>query len=173
MADLPSGTEIYGTLAQSLDTKTSHLGDQVNMKVTSLFPQTALSATVQGATIHGHVTQVTAATPTKKAALHIAFDTIQLIDGRSYPFPAEIEAMSKKKKVNLAQAAGEILTGMLVGNMVAKTTTGGDAGGTVGAISGVVYASNMAVDFKIPADSTVKLKTMDSIPITEAHPQAH
>lgn len=171
-AELPAGTDVYATLQETLDTKSSKVGDPVMMVVTLVSPQSALdAAALQGATIRGHVAQVVGATPTKKAYVGIAFDTITLTDGRTYPFPAKITALQKKRRVNIAQAAGEALTGMVVGNILGKWV-GTNAGGAVGAVGGAVYASQMATNFRIPQGSTVKMRTTDILAITPPHPQA-
>ena len=170
-ADVPAGTNVFATLQQTLDTRSARVGDAVTMVVTGVVPADAPdAAALQGATIRGHVQQAYAATPTKKAYIGIAFDTITFVDGRTFPYPAKILALQKKKSVNAVQAAGEILTGMVVGNMLFKSV-GSPAGGAVGAMGGVVYASQMSQNFKIPASSTVKMQTTDVL-ATVPHPQA-
>jgi len=170
-ADVPAGTNVFATLQQTLDTRSARVGDAVIMTVTGIVPADAPdAAALQGATIRGHVQQAFAATPTKKAYIGIAFDTITFADGRTFPYPAKIVALQKKKSVNAVQAAGEVLAGMVVGNMLFKSV-GSPAGGAVGAMGGVVYASQMSENFKIPASSTVKMQMTDVLP-TVAHPQA-
>jgi hypothetical protein len=170
LADLPVGTGISATLQSSLDTKTSRAGDPVVLTVVGTTPRTAIEAGLQGATIHGHVSEAVAATPMKKAYLAVAFDTITLADGRSYPFPARIVAFEKKKRTNFLQAAGEILSGMLVGNVAGKDV-GTPVGGAIGAMGGMIYAAQMSQDFRIPQDSTVKMLTTGEIAIAPTHPQ--
>jgi hypothetical protein len=173
-ADLPSGANVFATLQQTLDTRSSKVGDSVLLIVTGVIPSdTPDAAALQGATIRGHVDQVYAATPTKKAYIGIAFDTITLTDGRAFPYPAKIVALQKKKSVNAMQAAGEVLGGMLVGGLVggAAGGAGGAVGTAMGGMGGVVYASQMAANFKIPQNSTVKMRTVDVL-ATTAHPQA-
>lgn len=168
LADLPTGTDVFATLQETLDSKGSKAGDPVMMTVTAVSPESAPdSAALQGATIRGHIAQVYAATPTKKAYVGIAFDTITLSDGRTYPFPAKITALQKKKRVNAAQAAGEILAGMVVGTILAR-----GVGTAIGGAGGVVYASQMSQDFRIPQGSTVKMRTTDMLAIGPARPQA-
>lgn len=171
LADVPAGAVINATLQQTLDTKTSKVGDPVLMTIASISPDTAFDPNLKGATIRGHVSQVVAATPTKKAYLGIAFDTVTLADGRTFPFPATITALKKKKSVNIPQAAGEVLAGMIVGNILGKSV-GTGAGGAVGAAGGAVYASSMATNFKIPQNSTVQMKTTNVISLGAPHPQA-
>ena len=170
-ADVPAGAVIDATLQQTVDTKSSRVGDPVLMTITSVSPESAFDPSLKGATIRGHVSRVVGATPTKKAYIDIAFDTLTLADGRTYPFPAKITALKKKKSVNVAQAAGEVVAGMIVGNILGKSV-GTNAGGALGAAGGAVYASSMATNFKIPANSTVEMKTTDTIATTTApHPQ--
>ncbi len=59
---------------------------------------------------------------------------------------------------------------MVVGNMLFKSV-GSPAGGAIGAMGGVVYASQMSQNFKIPANSTVKMQMTDVL-ATVPHPQA-
>jgi len=169
-ADLAAGADVYATLQQTLDTKTSKVGDPVLMTITSISPLGPDSSQLSGATIRGHVAQVFSATPTRKAYLGIAFDTLTLADGRTFPYPAKIVALRKKRSVNYAQAAGEVLAGMIVGNILGKSV-GSGAGGAVGAIGGGVYASQMAVNFKIPQNSVVKMTMIDAVPLGAPHPQ--
>jgi hypothetical protein len=170
-ADVPAGTNVFATLQQTLDTRSARAGDAVIMTVTGIVPPDSPdAAALQGATIRGHVQQAFAATPTKKAYIGIAFDTITFADGRTFPYPAKIIALQKKKSVNAAQAAGEVLVGMVVGNMLFKSV-GSPAGGAIGAMGGVVYASQMSQNFKIPSNSTVKMQMTDVL-ATVPHPQA-
>ena len=169
--DIPIGTGLSATLQESLDSRTSKVGDAVIMTVTASPAHSAAEAALDGATIHGHVSQAVGATPTKKAYIGIAFDTITLADGRTYPFPAKIVALQKQKRTNVGQAAGEILAGMIVGNIVGKGM-GSPMGGAAGAMGGAVYASQMSQNFRIPEKSTVKLQTTGEIAVTGTHPQA-
>lgn len=170
-ADVAAGTNVFATLQQTLDTRSARVGDAVVMTVTGIVPQDSPdAAALQGATIRGHVQQAYAATPTKKAYIGIAFDTITFSDGRTFPYPAKIVALQKKKSVNAVQAAGEVLAGMVVGNMIFKTA-GLNGGGAVGAAGGAVYASQMSANFKIPSNSTVKMQMTDVL-ATVPHPQA-
>jgi hypothetical protein len=171
LADVPAGAVINATLQQTLDTKTSKVGDSVLMTIASITPESAFDPSLKGATIRGHVSQVVGATPTKKAYIGIAFDTLTLADGRTYPFPATITALKKKKSVNIPQAAGEVLAGMIVGNILGKSV-GTGAGGAVGAAGGAVYAASMATNFKIPQNSTVQMKTTNAIVLGAPHPQS-
>jgi cell division septation protein DedD len=170
-ADVPANTDVFATLQDTLDTRTAKAGDAVVMTVTGVLPADAPDAhALQGATIRGHVQQAYAATPTKKAYIGILFDTVTLTDGRTFPYPAKVVALQKKRSINAVQAAGEVLAGMVVGNMLFKTM-GSSAGGPLGAVGGAVYASQMAQNFKIPSSSTVKMRTTDVI-ATVPHPQA-
>ena len=170
-ADIPPGTDISATLQGSLDSRTSKVGDAVLMKVTASPAHSEAETALDGAIIRGHVSEAVGATPTKKAYIGIAFDTITLADGRTYPFPAKIMAFQKQQRTNAGQAAGEILAGMIVGNIIGKGVVS-PMGGAVGAMGGVVYASQMSKNFRIPENSTVKMRTTGEIGITGTHPQA-
>lgn len=171
-ADIPAGTDIEATLQQTLSTKTSKVGDPVLMTIASVATGSQLDPALQGATIRGHVSQVVGPTPTKKAYVAIAFDTLTLADGRTFPFPAKITALKARKvQPNIPQAAGEVLAGMIVGNIIGKGI-GTGAGGAVGAAGGAVYASSMSVNIVIPQNSTVKMRTTDAIALEAPHPQA-
>lgn len=170
-ADIAAGSEVDATLQQTISTNHSKVGDPVLMKITSV-GSAPLDPELQGATIRGHVAQVTGPTPTKKAHVDIAFDTLTLADGRTFPFPAKIVSLKTKKTApNIPQAAGEVLAGMIVGNIIGKGI-GTGAGGPVGAAGGAVYASAMAVNVRIPQNSIVKMKTTDAIALSAPHPQA-
>ena len=165
--DLAPGTNVYATLQGSLNTKSSKVGDPVLMTVTSAWPaDDAVATAMQHATIRGHVSEVVHATPTKKAFIGIAFDTLTLTDGRTYPFPAKVTALKKKKSYNAVQAIGETAVGIGVGALIGHT-----AGAVIGGLGGAFYAEQMAANFKIPENSSVTMKTTELLSMTPTHPQ--
>jgi len=169
-ADLDSGTQVYAVLRDAIDSKTARVGDPVVLRVQSLYPDQPLNTTVQGATINAHVSEAVAATPTKKAHVTIAMDTITLTDGRTFPFNGQVVQVVQQKRTNAGQAAGEVVGGMIAGNILGKWL-GTNYGGLIGAAGGALYASQMSQNVRIPENSTVKIVTSTATPITPAYPQ--
>ena len=76
---LPSQSVITGTLEQSINSKTSQVGDPFVLDVQAPFP--ADDQRYQGAKVYGHVASVTHAGGMKKGGVDLAFDRLTLVDG--------------------------------------------------------------------------------------------
>jgi hypothetical protein len=144
--DLPAGTTIDGTIQQELNSKTAEDGQRFTMVTSS------------GSRIRGHLSQVARATVTgRKAHMKLNVDTITFGDGTSAPIDADIIAVSQKKQTNYVQAAGQVLGGMIVGNIIGKAV-GTNLGGLVGVAGGGLLAANSSSNIVVPAGSAARIK---------------
>lgn len=155
--NLPAGATISATLQNGINTKTAQDGQQFTMK------------TASGSTIYGHLSEVAAGSPTKKAHVKLNFDTIQFDDGTRAQLAAELAAISQKKQINYVQGAGEALGGMIVGNILGKKL-GTNIGGLVGLAGGALLAANTSYNIDIPAGAAARLTLKQ--PLIAGHPQS-
>jgi hypothetical protein len=117
-----------------------HSGDPFAMTETDLLfvhhPE------LKGATIDGHLEDVVAASPTRKASMNVIFDDIRFADGRTEPISVVVKNMSAlEPKTHHVRDIG-IIVGSAVGHVVSKKT--GVGGGTLaGAAAGFALVSAM------------------------------
>lgn len=143
--DLPAGSTIDGTVQQDLSSRTAEDG------------QTFTVLTSSGSHIYGHLSQVVRATPTRKAHLKLNLDRIRFSDGTVAPLDAEIIGVTQNRRTNYVQAAGQVLGGMIVGNIIGKAV-GTNLGGLVGVAGGGLLAANTASNIEIPAGSPMRVR---------------
>jgi hypothetical protein len=150
---LKKGTQIDGTLQQTLSSKTSHTGDTFTLTEKDTFFHK--NAPISGATIDGHVENVSPAGPTHKATMTIVFDDIKLPDGTTAAFPASLKSLSTfEPHTHHIRDLGLIVGGAMAGHMVAKSHHGGLAG----AAAGFALASSLKSDIVVKSGTLVKLK---------------
>jgi len=94
---LPAGTIIPAELSKTVDAHKAKSGDKVEAKVaTDLQSRTGETVIPRGARITGHVTDAKAKSKSDPSStLGIAFDRIEMKDGRELPLNAEIQALKK------------------------------------------------------------------------------
>jgi len=159
-AAISAGTQFSGVISQDISTKTAQVGDP--------FTMTNVSSTdnnIVGATIYGHVAEVTRASQGRKPALLLALDKLKTRSGTTYILNGRVMSMQANTKSNaLNQVAGAV-AGDIVGNIVGKHL-GTNAGGLLGAAGGYLYASNVKQDMTVPANSRL------TVQVLTAHPQA-
>ena len=153
----PAGSTMTGTIQQEINTKTAQSGQRFTV------------VTAGGSTIYGHISQVDRANIGRKAHVKLNFDYIRFPDGSTAPIHATAEAVQQKKQVNYVQAAGQVLGGMVVGNVLGKAV-GTNLGGLAGLAGGALLASNTSTNIDIPAGAQITLRLNE--PLSNAHPQA-
>jgi hypothetical protein len=156
------GAEIDLRVQTAISSKTAHGGDPFTMAVTdTLFNH---HPELRGATVEGHVEQVVAASPTRKAALNVIFDDIVFADGRSEPIVASVKNVSAfEPRTHHLRDAGIIIGSAVVGHIVSKRT--GHGGGTLaGAAAGIAIVSSLKSDISIKPGTLVKLKLLAALP---------
>ncbi len=156
------GSEIDARMDTPLSTKTSHSGDPFALTETDLLfvhhPE------LKGATIEGHLEDVVAAGPTRKASMNVIFDDIKFADGSTEPIYVAVKNMSAfEPKTHHIRDVGIIIGSAVVGHVVSKKT--GHGGGTLaGAAAGFAIASAMKSDITIKRGTLVKLKLLRDLP---------
>jgi hypothetical protein len=150
------GDIVYGTLQQTLDSKTSHDGDRFALsEKDTLFHH---SAALKGALIEGHVENVTRASPTHKATMNVILDDIKTGNGNTVPIRAAVESMSTfEPKTHKLRDAGIILGAAVFGHVAAKKM-GKEHGGLAGAAAGIALVAALKGDIKVKSGTVVKLK---------------
>lgn len=143
--DLPAGATIDGTLQREINTKTAQDGQRFSILTSS------------GSRIIGHLAQVDRANIGRKAHVKLVLDDIRLPDGTSAPINATVIGISTHRQTNYVQAAGQVLGGMIVGNIIGKAI-GTNLGGLVGVAGGGLLAANTSSNIDIPAGAPVRIK---------------
>ncbi len=155
---LPSQSVITGTLEQSINSKTSQVGDPFVLDVQAPYP--ADDQRYQGAKVYGHVANVTHAGGTKKGRVDLAFDRLTLVDGTTASLQGQ--TLSADPQGNRANQTTKTIVGgvvgQIVGNYIGKHI-GTDVGGAIGAIGGALYGASSGQNITINQGSTVSMKT--------------
>jgi hypothetical protein len=155
------GAEVDAKTMMMVSTKTSHSGDPFTLMETDLIfvhhPE------LKGAMIEGHLEDVVAAGPTRKASLNVIFDDIKFADGRTEPISVAMKNMSAlEPKTHHLRDMGVIVGSAVVGHIASKKT--GVGGGTLaGAAAGFAIVSTMKSDIVIKPGTIVKLKLLRDI----------
>ena len=155
---LPSQSVITGTLEQSINSKSSQVGDPFVLDVQAPFP--ADDQRYQGAKVYGHVANVTHAGGTRKGRVDLAFDRLTLVDGTTASLQGQV--LSADPQGNRANPTTKTIVGgvvgQILGNYVGKHI-GTDVGGAIGAIGGALYGASTGQNVTINQGSTVSMKT--------------
>ncbi|MEA2786049.1 MAG: hypothetical protein QOF71_2153 [Candidatus Eremiobacteraeota bacterium] len=155
---LPSQSVITGTLEQSINSRTSQVGDPFVVDVQAPYP--ADDQRYQGAKVYGHVSTVTHAGGMKKGRVDLAFDRLTLVDGTTAAVQGQV--LSVDTQGNRANSTTKTIVGgvvgQIVGNYIGKHI-GTDVGGAIGAIGGALYGANTGQNITVPQGSTVSMKT--------------
>ncbi len=155
---LPSQSVITGTLEQSINSKTSQVGDPFVLDVQTPYP--ADDMRYQGAKVYGHVASVTHAGGTHKGGVIFGFDRLTLADGTTASLQGQ--TLSADPQGNRANTTTKTIVGgvvgQILGNYVGKHI-GTDVGGAIGAIGGALYGANTGQNITVPQGSTVSMRT--------------
>jgi hypothetical protein len=155
---LPSQSVITGTLEQSINSKTSQVGDPFVLDVQAPYP--ADDQRYQGAKVYGHVANVTHAGGTHKGGVVFAFDRLTLADGTTASLQGQTlsaDPQGNRANQTVKTIAGGVI-GQILGNYVGKHI-GTDVGGAIGAIGGALYGANSGQNITVPQGSTVSMRT--------------
>ena len=153
-AQISAGTELSGTIDQSIDSKSAVVGQRFTMS--NVHSQ---DNNINGATIYGHVDSVRAAGQGRSAQISLALDKLRTRSGGSYALDGRVVAAQENTKSNVVNEAGGAVAGMIVGNILGKKL-GTNAGGLLGAAGGYVYAKNAKQNVTIPANSAVTVQVI-------------
>lgn len=161
------GSEVDGSLQQTLNSKTNHDGDTFTLLAKDTFFHH--NETLRGAVIEGHLENVTPASATHKATMLVVFDDVKLPDGSTATLDPRIKSLSAfEPKTHHVRDVGLIVGGAVAGHMLAKRSHGG----TAGAAAGFALASTMKSDIKVKRGTIVKLVMKSDVVATGAQPAA-
>jgi len=159
---LPSGSDIYATTKNHLNSGSAKVGDAVSMTVREPYPDGG--SRLAGATIFGKVITAQPAGQGRNPKLEIGVYKIKYANGTTVAIVAKINKIDVKQKSNVAKEAGGAVAGMLVGNWIGKAI-GTNIGGAVGAIGGHMLTKNSKTNFDVPIGSKVYMTLMQSLPV--------
>lgn len=150
--------DLTGTIDQTISSSSAHAGDAFEISnVTSANGY----GTVANATIYGHVASVTTAGQGRNARVQLAFDRVQLYDGKRYSLTARPTHIKVVTKSNAAREGVGAVVGDLLGNFVGKVI-GASVLGPLGLIGGYLVAKNARQNVTIPQNSLVTLEVLTS-----------
>jgi hypothetical protein len=156
---LTPGMELTGTMDQTITSSSAHVGDRfVISNVTS-----GNAGIVSNATIYGHVAEVTTAGQGRNARVRLAFDRVQLYNGRRYALEARPLHIKVVTKNNAAREGIGAVVGDLLGNYIGKVIGVGLLG-PIGLVGGFLVAKNDRQNVTIPQNSLITLQVIRSIP---------
>jgi len=153
-ADITAGTELSGTIDQTIDSKSAVIGQQITVSNVH-----SLDNNVTGATLYGHVCDVRRAGQGTTPKLEICLDKLRTRSGNSYAIDGRIVGAQVNTKSNAVNEAGGAVAGMILGNIIGKKL-GTNAGGLLGAAGGYVYAKNAKQNVAIPQNSVVTVQVI-------------
>jgi len=156
------GAEVDVRVLTPMSSKTSHSGDPFAMTETDLLfvhhPE------LHGATIEGHLEDVVAASPTRKASMSVIFDDIKFADGRTEPVSVAVKNVSAfEPKTHHVRDLGIIVGSAVAGHIVSKKS-GHGGGPLAGAACGFVIVSGLKSDIVIKPGTLVKLRLQQDLP---------
>jgi hypothetical protein len=155
---LSPGEQLTGTMDQTISSSSAHAGDPFKISnVTSADGDGKVTA----ATVYGHVDAVTTAAQGRNARIRLAFDRVQLYDGKSYALAARPTHVNVVTKTNAAREGVGAVVGDLLGNFVGKVIGAGVLG-PLGLIGGYLVAKNARQNVTIPQNSLVTLEVLTS-----------
>ena len=153
---LSPGTELTGTMDQTISSSSAHVGD--TFKISNVTSANGTGA-VTDATIYGHVDAVTTAGQGRNAAIRLAFDRVQLFNGKRFTLAARPTHVKVVTKSNATREGVGAIVGDLLGNFVGKVI-GASVLGPLGLIGGYLVAKNARQNVTIPQNSLVTLEVL-------------
>ena len=127
---IQDGTQMKLRLTSQISTKTNKAGDRFTAVV--LDPSDYADAVVEG-----HIAQLNkSGKASGKTELSLAFDAIQLRDGRSGRFAAQVEKVYESETVKTVDEEGNVETGSRTKDTATRTAGGAALGAIIGAVAG-------------------------------------
>ncbi|HKW44446.1 MAG TPA: hypothetical protein VJN22_02250 [Candidatus Eremiobacteraceae bacterium] len=158
------GTEVDAVVQRELSSAKDKQGDAFTMveKDTFFHKNPAL----RGATIDGHVENVSAASPLHNATMTVVFDDVRLPDGSTAPIHSSIISMGDfEPKGHTMRNIGIVVGAAVAGHMLAKKT-GNHMGTLAGAAAGVALASSLKSNIDVKTGTVVRLRLTDDLVTT-------
>lgn len=152
-----AGTQFEARVDQELNTKTLHDGDTFTLTEHEGFFHHAPEA-LKGATIDGHVENVSPAHTGHGATMNLIFDDVKLANGQTMPIAAQVtSAKALEAHTHHLRDAGLIVGGAVAGHMVGKRT-GHAHGGLAGAAAGFALATSLKSNIDVKRGTILHLK---------------
>jgi len=158
------GAEVDAVVQQDLNSAKNKQGDAFTLteKDTFFHKNPGLS----GATIDGHVENVSPAGPTHNATMTVVFDDVRLADGSSAPIRASIISMGDfQPKGHTLRNIGIVVGATVAGHMLAKKT-GNHMATLAGAAAGIALASSLKSNIEVKPGTLVRLRLTDDLVTT-------
>jgi outer membrane lipoprotein SlyB len=130
--DIPSGTQLNLRLTSRIDSKQNRPGDRFTAEVTTPGPY-------EGAVVEGHIDKLNQSGKVSgRTEMALAFDSIQLRDGRTADLTASLERIVESETVKTVDEEGNVKTGSRTKDSQTRGAIGGAAGAIIGGIAGGV-----------------------------------
>jgi outer membrane lipoprotein SlyB len=127
---IPDGTQMKIRLSSQISTKTNREGDKFTAVV--LDPSDYAEAVIEG-----HIASLTqSGKATGKTEMSLAFDTIQLRDGRGSRFGGQVERVYQSETVKTVDEEGNVETSSRTKDTATRSIGGGALGAIIGGIAG-------------------------------------
>ncbi len=153
----PRGTEFEASLNTELSTKRLHDGDTFTMTEHEGFFHHAPAA-LKGATVDGHVENVSPAHLGHGATMNVFFDDVRLADGTTAPLDAKLTSTKAlEPHTHHLRDLGLIVGGAVVGHHIAAAH-GKKHGGLAGAAAGFALATSLKSDIDVKRGTIVHLR---------------
>ncbi|HEY0395785.1 MAG TPA: hypothetical protein VGD01_14900 [Candidatus Elarobacter sp.] len=155
-AQISAGTNLNGTMDQSIDSKNAVVGQQVTISNVA-----SEDHNINGATMYGHVCDVQSASQGRPGKLQVCLDKLHTRSGNSYALDGRVVGAQVNTKSNVGNEVAGAVGGMIVGNILGKKL-GTNAGGLLGAAGGYLYAKNAKQNVTIPAGTPVTVQVLSA-----------
>lgn len=150
---LAPGTELTGTLRQSLDSAHAQVGERITITNVSSY-----DGTISGATIYGHVVKVVKPGQGRNAEIDLAYDTLVTKSGARYLLQARTKNIQVNTKSNAGKEAGAAAVGALLGGVIFHS----GAAAAIGAGGGYIAAKNNRSNVVVPAGANVVVQVVSA-----------
>ncbi len=153
---LQQGQTLNIQMQDSLDSGTAYAGEHFTARAVAPYPND--DSTFANAIINGTVVKVIQAGQGRNPELHLAWDSITLQNGASYPINAVMtQGAAKQQNRNGGHVALTTIGGMLLGNAIGKTIFHTNVGGLAGAAGGFLVGYNKKSNIAMKQGTTLQL----------------
>ncbi|HEY0615019.1 MAG TPA: hypothetical protein VGC96_10280 [Candidatus Elarobacter sp.] len=155
-AQITPGTNLNGTIDQTVDSKNAVIGQQVTISNVA-----STDHNINGATMYGHVCDVQSASQGRPGKVQVCLDKLRTRSGNSYALDGRVVGAQVNTKSNVGNEVAGAVGGMIVGNILGKKI-GTNAGGLLGAAGGYMYAKNARQNVTIPSGTPVTVQVLSA-----------
>jgi hypothetical protein len=152
LAQIGPGTELVGSLDQTLNSKTAQVGQTITISHAH-----TTNHDVNHAVIYGHVSEVQHAGQGTPGKIKLSIDKVNTQNGTVYQVTGYTSNMQVNTKSNAGKEAGAAAGGALIGGLL-----GHGAGAIIGGATGYLYAKNSRENVTIPSGSLVTVHVVQA-----------